>query len=150
MKPMETKADIRAFRAQIVEGIREKDRELALLKESLMAVDKVLEMMSRASATAFARADNGQGPDRLYARMGAKEAVKRLLMDYPEKDWGVKDIRDTLLQNGFKPTTKHLYSLLSATLDRLADDSFVNLERTDKGKRYRKITGSVIQTTLSP
>ena len=146
---MDSGIDLHTFRTRLVQKMRAKESELSDLKAKLNAVDEVLEMIKGEAVTTKPSESNGRQPGGLYSDMGAKEAVKRLLLDHADREWGVKEVRDNLLQNGFKPTTKHIYSVLSATLDRLAKEDFVNLEKTDEGKRYRKIVGSAIQTALN-
>lgn len=142
--------DLKTFRIELILRIRAKNEELINLEGKLKAVDGMLEVMKKGTQKQAIFDSNDSPSIALYFGMQAKEAVITLLNDYPDREWRMSEVKDVLTQNGFKTTTRHIYSLLAATLDRLAREGVVALEKTDKGKRYRKITNKGITPIKKP
>lgn len=125
--------------------IKTKKKELADLEGKMSSIDQVLDLLVADSADIIVESmihdpiENKKGK---FDEVGTKESIKILINDFPTRAWSVREVRDYLLRMGFVPRTKHFYTVISTTLDRLARDGFVKLEQTDSGKRFQLIEHS--------
>ncbi len=116
---------LRQYLAQLQTARRELDRNMEAVKLSI-------DLLGREEPI-LATSEERECP---YQRLGATPATLRFLSDHAGKRFKASEVLCGVQEGGFETESQNPDSLISSTLDRLADNGRISRDKTNRPKTY--------------
>jgi hypothetical protein len=126
---------------RLSEKIREAEEALNGLKAKLASVHQVQALMSGEAETTGLDAKPAIKTTDNYAGLGASDALKKLLSDFPSKEFTSREALAALSRGGYKSDSSNTVVVISATFSRLVKSGFAKSSRRAGKAVYRKASG---------